>query len=358
LIAIVFAEPANAVAVKVSGEPVRPVLVAVKVLLPDTVPSVQLVTVAMPLLLVVNTVVGDTAPPPLATEKVTLAPLIALPYWSVTNTLGAVATAVPTVADWPLPALMDIFFAVPTVAVAVKVSGEPVRPVLVAVNVLLPTVVPSVQLVTVAMPLLLVVTAVAGDTVPPPLATAKVTLAPLTTLPYWSFTNTLGAVATAVPTVADWPLPALIAIVFGAPAVAVAVKVSGEPVRPVLVAVNVLLPDTVPSVQLVAVAIPLLFVVSAVVGDTVPPPLATAKVTLAPLTTFPYWSVTTTPGAVVTAVPTVADWPLPPLIAIAAAAPATLVPDNATVGGVETPPPLNVILPDDAPAVVGATNLT
>ena len=119
-----------------------------------------------------------------------------------------------------------------------------------------------------------------------------------------------------------------------------------------------LLPDTVPSVQLVTVAIPLLFVAIAVAGDTVPPPVATAKVTLAPLTGLPYWSVTITPGTVATAVPTVADCPLPAFIDIFFAVPATLAPDRAIVGGDETPPPLKVILPDDAPAVVGATNLT
>ena len=71
--------------------------------------------------------------------------------------------------------------AAPAVPVAVKVSGEPVRPGLVAVSVLAPAVVPSVQLPTVAMPDALVV-ADAPVTEPPPEATAKVTATPATGL--------------------------------------------------------------------------------------------------------------------------------------------------------------------------------
>ena len=62
-----------------------------------------------------------------------------------------------------------------------KVTGEPVRPALVAVRVLAPAVVPSVQLPTVAMPAALVV-AEAPVTEPPPEATAKVTVTPATGL--------------------------------------------------------------------------------------------------------------------------------------------------------------------------------
>ena len=66
--------PASPVALKVTGEPVRLALVAVRVLGPAWVPSVQPPTVAMPAALVVA--VGPlTEPPPEATAKVTLTPL-------------------------------------------------------------------------------------------------------------------------------------------------------------------------------------------------------------------------------------------------------------------------------------------
>ena len=70
----------------------------------------------------------------------------------------------------------------PAVPVALKVTGEPLRPALVAVRLLAPALVPSVQLPTVAMPLALVM-AVRPVAEPPPLATAKVTLTPETGLP-------------------------------------------------------------------------------------------------------------------------------------------------------------------------------
>ena len=92
--------------------------------------------------------------------------------------------------------------AAPTVPVAVKVRGEPVRPVAVAVSVLLPAVAPKVHVGEVAMPLAFVVTVVGEPSEPPPVATAKVTLTPLTGLLLESFTITDGAVATADPAVA------------------------------------------------------------------------------------------------------------------------------------------------------------
>jgi hypothetical protein len=110
---------------------------------------------------------------------------------------------------------------VPALPVAVNVIGEPVRPVDVAVSVFAPAVVPSVQLVTVAIPLAFVV-AEPPITDPVPDAT-KITLTPLTGLLLASFTITLGAVATAVPTVADCASPPLIAICDAAPAVTVTV---------------------------------------------------------------------------------------------------------------------------------------
>src|SRR5512135_1285258 len=120
---------------------------------------------------------------------------------------GAVPTAVLIGALWLLPALIAIWVAAPAVPVAVNVTGLPVRPVDVAVSEFAPAVVPSVQLVTCAIPLALVRIGVVGLTVPPPPATANVTLTPATGLPCVSVTSTLGAVATAVPTVALWLFP-------------------------------------------------------------------------------------------------------------------------------------------------------
>ena len=86
------------VAVKVTGEPVSDPFVAVSVFDPAVEPSVQLPTVAIPF----EPVVADalvTAPPPVATAKVTLTPLTVLLFASFTMTLGNVVTDVFTVAD-------------------------------------------------------------------------------------------------------------------------------------------------------------------------------------------------------------------------------------------------------------------
>jgi len=106
---------------------------------------------------------------------------------------------------------------VPTVPVAVKVSGEPVRDPLVAVSVFVPAVVPRIQLPTVATPLESVV-AVAPVIVPPPDATANVTLTPLTGASVESVTITLGSMVTAVPAVTDWPSPACFTTCVASPA--------------------------------------------------------------------------------------------------------------------------------------------
>src|SRR5207244_1880917 len=111
---------------------------------------------------------------------------------------------------------------------------------------------------------------------------------------------------------------------FGAPAVPVAVKVTGLPLipEPAAVAVTVLGPALGPSVHDVAAAMPSTPVVKGVVGLTVPSPEVTANVTLAPATGFPAPSCTITDGGGLTAVPTWADWVVGPLGTIAAAAPA------------------------------------
>jgi hypothetical protein len=92
------AAPATPVAVKLTGEPVNVPLVAVNVLAPAVVLSVQAGLVAMPALSVVTVLDEANEPEPVAAAKVTDAPLTALPCASVTFTDGAVVTAVPTVA--------------------------------------------------------------------------------------------------------------------------------------------------------------------------------------------------------------------------------------------------------------------
>lgn len=93
----------------------------------------------------------------------------------------------------------------------------------------------------------------------------------------------------------------------GPAAVPVAVNVTGEPVSEPLVAVRVFAPAVGPKVQLPTVAMPLDPVVG-VKPVAWPPPEATAKVTLTPLTGLLYASLTMTLGRVVTAVLTAAFW--------------------------------------------------
>ena len=282
----------------VSGELVRPALVAVSVFTPATGPSVQLPTVAMPCVFVLA-VPPVIAPPPVATAKVTVTPPTGLLFASRTSTLGGFATAVlmlPVV----LPPFNDICVAAPAAPVAVIVSGEFVSPALVAMTVLLPTVPPSFHEPSVAMPL-------ASDTwftpvmLPPPDPTENVTGTPATGLLLASLMITLGAVATfwpAVPVV----LLLLSAICVAALVSAVAAIISGEPPSVPLVAVIVLAPTSAPSVQDPTVAMPLAFV-TCVAPVMVPPPEATAKLTVTPATGMLFTSRTITLGGTASAVP-------------------------------------------------------
>jgi hypothetical protein len=208
-----------------------------------------------------------------------------LPKLSVTFTDGAVATLVLTVALWLSPPVTAIVVALSWTPVAVNVTGLPVRLPEVAVSVFAPALVPSVQLPTVATPLAFVV-ALPTVMEPPPEPAAKVTEVAETALPKLSVTFTEGAVETLVFTVALWPLPVLTAIELAAPAVPVAVNVTGDPASPDAVAVKLLAPVVVPSVHEPTVAIPPAFVV-APPPATEPPPEATAKVTDVPDTGLP-----------------------------------------------------------------------
>ncbi|MEZ4413394.1 MAG: hypothetical protein R2910_10450 [Gemmatimonadales bacterium] len=117
-----------------------------------------------------------------------------------------------------------------------------------------------------------------------------------------------------------------------------AVNVTGFGVMPTgaAVAVKEFAPATVPRVHDVAVAMPDAFVVTAVAGTTLPPPLATAKVTETPETGLLLASRITTAGAVVTALPAAASCALPVLMAIWVGAPAVMV-IAVEVSGVSAP---------------------
>src|SRR5207302_1321892 len=259
-----------------------------------------------------------TLPLPAAGVNVIATSATGFPFASFTITDRGVLTAVLAVADWLVALFAAIAAAVPAVPVAVNVTGLPVSDPDVAVRVLLPAVALSVQLPTVAMPLPFVVW-LPPVIVPFPGATANVTATPVTGFPFASFTITDGGDATAVPAVADWLVGLFAAIVAAAPAVPVAVKVTGLPESVPDVAVSVLLPAVVPSVQLPTVAIPLASLIW-VAPVTLPLPGPGAKVTDTPETGLPNASVTITDGGTGRVLPAGACCPLPPLGPIVAAA--------------------------------------
>jgi hypothetical protein len=169
-----------------------------------------------------------------------------------------------------------------TVTVAVCVTA--IVPLTVAVTVFVPA---TVELsVPVIWPLVFVVPTGCVSVLPVVGLAASVTVAPLTGLPAASFTVTV-MVETLEPELAVI-VPGAAAtsdrLALGAPAVPVAVNVTGLPPSPLEVAVSVLVPAVVPSVQDVTAAMPLPLVVTGVVGVTVPPPEATANVTETPAT--------------------------------------------------------------------------
>src|SRR5207253_7862402 len=108
----------------------------------------------------------------------------------------------------------------------------------------------------------------------------------LTGFPLASWRWTPGCAPIAAPLCARLDGGVVSASLFAAPAVPVAVKVTGLPVRPEAVAVSVLVPAVALKVHEVAAAIPSVPVVT-VVGVTVPLPGATANVTATPDTGLP-----------------------------------------------------------------------
>src|SRR5205809_4239309 len=114
-LAMCVAAPTFAVSTKVTGLPASPVDVAVTVSGLGVVDSVQLPTVATPLVLVLCD--GPVSTPfvvPVA-ANVTAAPKTGLPLRSRTSTDGGIGTAVPAGAAWLLPPLTAIWVAVPAV---------------------------------------------------------------------------------------------------------------------------------------------------------------------------------------------------------------------------------------------------
>jgi hypothetical protein len=343
--AMLDAEPATLVALKVTGEPESPVEVAVTVLAPADVPSVR-VEDALPSEPVV-VLVTDREPPPAVTAKATLTPPTALLLASLTITTKGLDSVVPTVALWLFPENRAMLDGDPAVPVALKVTGEPERPVEVAVTVLAPADVPSVRVEN-ALPSEPVVVLVT-DREPPPVVTANVTLTPLTGLLLASFTITTNGLDNVVPEVALCPFPENRAMLDGDPATPVALNVTGEPERPVEVAATVLLlvPAVVPSVR-VEDALPSEPVV-VLVTDREPPPVVTANVTLAPPTALLLASLTITTKGLDSVVPTVALWLFPEKRAILDGGPA--VPVALKVTG-EPESPMEVAVTVLVPAVV------
>src|SRR6266540_3553061 len=145
----------------------------------------------------------------------------------------------------------------------VTVVAPPLR-VAVAVVVWIPGRIPSVRTV-VACPLAPVIED-GGVTEPPPLAVAHVTVTLPTGLPFASVTSTSCGVPNMLPTCPVRLSPENFTSAAAAPAVPVAVNVTGLPVNPPDVAVSVFGPAVVPSVHDVTAAIPLGFVVTGAVG--------------------------------------------------------------------------------------------
>src|SRR5205823_9680308 len=144
----------------------------------------------------------------------------------------------------------------------------------------------------------------------------------------------------------DWLVGLFAAIVAAAPAVPVAVNVTGLPVSDPDVAVSVFDPAVALRVHEVSVAIPSDPVLTGVVGVTVPLPAAGVNVTATPPTGFPFASFTITDGGDVTAVPAVAEWLVGLFAAIVAAVPA--VPVAVKVTGLPVSDPdvaVRVLLP-------------
>src|SRR6184192_995943 len=189
---------------------------------------------------------------------------------------------------------------------------------------------------------------------PGPAAITAVTVVPLSLaeLPFASWSWTTGCWANATPFCALLDGAVVSASFVAAPAVPVAVKVTGLPVRPLDVTVSVFCPAVALSVHDVSAAIPSVPVLTGVVGVTVPLPSAGVNVTATPVTGFPFASFTITDGGGLTALPISADWLVGLFGAMVAAAPA--VPVAVNVIGLPVSDPdvaVRVLLPEVALSV-------
>src|SRR2546430_17058351 len=203
-----------------------------------------------------------------------------------------------------------------------------VRPVALKLSVRSPAGPVIARFVKLATPLPFVVAVSVPPSVPPPVAIAAVTVTPawLTALPLASRNCTTGCRANATPLCAVADGAVLIVSCVAAPAVAVALKLTGDPAP---VACTVCVPAVVPSVQVV-VAMPLPLLVD-VVGLTDPLPVAGVHVTETPPTGLLNRSATRTESCVGKVVPTVPVCPSPPAGVICDAPAAVALILNVTV---------------------------
>lgn len=273
--------------------PVAPVTVCA---VPDVVAVVKL-TVAMPLALVVD-VAALKLPPPVL-DHVTTCPLVATALSFASASWAVMVTVLPAT-GLALDDVTKYFAAAP--AIVVNTAVVPVTPPVAPVTVCAVPDAVFVVKVTVATPLAFVVV-VGAEKLPPPVLDHVTTFPAVVTA--LLFASASCAVIVTVPPATGDALLDVTRYFVAAPAVPVAVKVIGLPVRPVDVAVSVFAPAVAPRVQLPTVATPLAFVVC-VPPVTLPPPVAAANVTLTPATALLFTSLTITDGAVATAVPAVA----------------------------------------------------
>src|SRR5947199_3473228 len=292
---------------------------AVNVLDPAVVESVQLPTVAIPF---ASVVWADpvTLPLPRPAAKVTDTPDTGLSNASVTITDGGFGTVVPAGAVCPLPPWGAMVAAAAGFTATSAVWATVTVPFTVAVSVFVPAAVEVND--PVICPLALVVPTGCVSVLPVAGLTASVTVAPWIGFPLASRTVTVMVLEPAPAVIVAGAAATVDCVVLGPPAVAVAVNVTGLPLSPAAVARSMSTLAVVPSVQEFAAAIPFATVATGVAGSTVPLSPLVANVTATPATGLANWSRTITEGGVATAVPTVAACPLPAFPAICVAGPA------------------------------------
>src|SRR5947199_173980 len=312
---------------------------AVNVLDPAVVESVQLPTVAIPF---ASVVWADpvTLPLPRPAAKVTDTPDTGLSNASVTITDGGFGTVVPAGAVCPLPPWGAMVAAAAGFTATSAVWATVTVPFTVAVSVFVPA---AVELnVPVICPPALVVPTGCVSVLPVAGLTASVTVAPWIGFPLASRTVTVMVLESAPAVIVAGAAATVDCVVLGPPAVAVAVNVTGLPLSPAAVARSVSTLAVVPSVQEFAAAIPFAPAAPGGAGSTVPLSPLVANVTATPATGLSNWSRTITAGGVWTGVPAVPVWLLPALGAIDVAAAALTL--NALLVTGPSPPELATIV--------------